>query len=151
VPLGDSGLSFRAPEGWTYAKLPSAGIAVAEQGAAAIALHVLPDPIDPKKKPEDVATALVPLLEQLKVTDINEKAIKARLRKPAVHEDANGLSLSTWELAGKVGEEDGMLLVIVTSTPVGGSVLGGVAIKKSMVEKYAQASRNAYLSLRSEQ
>lgn len=147
VTVGDQAGTFKPPVGWTFAKMESSSVAKTDEGAAVIGFRVVEAPLDAKQNPDAIATALAPLLAEVGVTDVTDKVIVKRVKKPPVEEQAGTLALKTWDLAGKVAGEDGMLLVIVT-TEGGLSIVGVVAMQKNVVEQHGKAARDAYLSLR---
>jgi len=149
VAVGGDLATFKPPEGWTFAKLEAASIAKTEDGTAVIGFRAVDAPIDAKENPDALATALAPLLAEMGVTDVTDKTIVKRVKKAPVEEEAGSFALKTWDLAGKVAGEDGMLLVILT-TSGGSSIVGAVAMQKAVVEQQGKAARDAYLSLRGE-
>jgi hypothetical protein len=147
VKVGDDAATFKAPAGWMFAKTETASVAKADNGAAVIGFRVVAAPLDAKQDPEALALALAPLLAEIGVTDVTDKVIVKRVKKPPVEEEAGTFALKTWDLAGKVAGEDGMLLVILT-TDGATSIVGAVAMQKKVVEQHGKAARDAYLSLR---
>jgi hypothetical protein len=149
VEVGD-GAKFQPAEGWTYAKLEGVSVAKAEGGAAGIAYRIVSAPLEPKKDATGVIDALKPVFESLSA-EVSEKSIKKQLKKDGVVDDKGSLALSTWQLEGKVGGEDGIVIIVVTSLGSGEGLVGAVALQKATVQDNLEAVQKAYRSVRSTQ
>lgn len=149
VPVGD-GAKFQPPKGWVYAKLEAVSVAKAEGDAAGIAYRIVSAPLDAKKDAAGVIEALKPVFEVLAV-EVKENDIKKQLKKAGVVDDKGTLDLSTWELAGKVAGEDGVIIIVISGLESGEGVVGAVALKKASVQEHLEAVQGAYRSVRSSQ
>ena len=149
VDIGD-GAQFQPAEGWTYAKLEGITVAKADEDAALIAYRIVSAPLQPKKDAQGVIDALKPVFEALSV-QVTDAAMKKQFKKDGVVDDKGSLSLSTWQLDGKVGGEDGVVIVVVSSLGSGEGLVGAVALKKAAVQEHLEAVQGAYRSVRSAQ
>lgn len=149
VNVGD-GAKFQPAEGWTYAKLDGVSVALAEGNAAGIAYRIVSAPLEPKRDADGVVEALGPVFEAL-TAEVPDKAMRKQLKKDGVIDDKGELALSTWQLEGKVGGEDGIVILVTASLDSGEGLVGAVALKKSAVQDNLEAVQSAYRSVRSSQ
>jgi len=140
APIGAHKISFQPPEGWTYAKQGAFTIAVPPEGDVAIAF-VESESADPDK----VVEAIMPLLDELKITNVKFAALKPRLKKAQATMDAGGAQVSIWEVDKaanggsdpKMKDQAGKLGVFVTT--IDSTVIVGAAF----MDKAADPTRGA--------
>jgi hypothetical protein len=143
------GAQFRPPEGWLYAKLE--GVSVAKSGGdAGIAYRIVSSPLEPKKDPSGVIDAIKPVFAAMAV-EVGDAAIKKALKKDGVVDDKGSLSLSTWQLEGKVDGAKGVVILVVSSLGSGEGLVGAVALKEAAVQEHLEAVQGSYRSVRSSQ
>lgn len=123
VPIGDKGLAFRPPPGWTYAREAARTVA-ASSGDAGVMAFALAD----ADTPDAALAALATLGASLDVTGLKPAPLKARWKRPDKTVDDGQLKL--WEIskekqgaAPKRKDKPGTALV-VTGAFAGKTVVG---------------------------
>lgn len=149
VDVGD-GAQFQPAKGWVYAKLEGVSVAKVEGGAAGIAYRIVSAPLQPKKDSAGVIDALKPVLEALSA-EVSDKSVKKKLKKDGVLDNKGPLALSTWQIEGKVGGEDGIIIIVISKLDSGEGLVGAVALQKASVKDNLEDVQNTYRSVRSSQ
>ncbi|PIE05862.1 MAG: hypothetical protein CSA75_02520 [Sorangium cellulosum] len=149
VEIGEAA-QFQPAEGWVYAKQEAVSVAKNKEGAAGIAYRIVSSPLKPKKDTAGVVDALKPVLEALDA-QVSEKSIKNQLKESGVIDDKGKLKLATWQLEGKIGGEDGVVIIVVATLDSDKGLVGAVALKKDAVQDNVEAVQKAYRSVRSSQ
>ena len=149
LSFGDSA-TFQPPRTWLYAKLAEVSVAKHESNDAALGFRVVSAPLEPKKNPNSVIAAVGPLFDAMSV-EVAPSTMRTELRKNGIVDDSGSISLSTWELNGKVGGAKTAVLLILASLGSGEGLVGVVAINDAVFDEYFEVVRQSYRSVRSAQ
>lgn len=139
VAVGDKGLAFRPPPGWTYAREAARTVAVSASGDAVIALAFAD-----ADTPDAALATLATLGASLEVTGVKPAPLKARWKRPDKAVDDGQLKL--WEVSKeKQGAAPKRKDKAGTALAVSGVFAGKTVVGLGFVADGAEADAGAIL------
>jgi hypothetical protein len=145
-----TGVWFRPPASWTYAKESNVSLALAPNALAVLALSSAAN-----EESDSIVPVLERLFTRLEIGKVAPASLKPRLKSPDTVLPAEGAQLKLWEIDGKrngvvpelKGKRGSLLLVVTTSNAQ--AIVGAAFVVKPEAEAEAPAIMTAVQSLSS--